>query len=70
MDTSHFPMLRREVLFTAVTRAKQRSLYVGSPKAFYMALSNTESVVRHSGLFEASPSSAVPPNTLSDPLRA
>lgn len=51
MHSSHYPMLTREVLYTAVTRAQKHLVYIGSPQAFYTALKRDHASVRHSRLF-------------------
>lgn len=52
MHSSHYPMLTREVLYTAVTRAQKHLVYIGSPQAFYTALKRDHASVRHSRLFQ------------------
>jgi exodeoxyribonuclease V alpha subunit len=52
MHSSHYPMLTREVLYTAVTRAHKHLVYIGSPQAFYTALKRDHASVRHSRLFQ------------------
>ena len=52
MDTSHSIMLQRNLLYTAVTRAKDRCIVVGSAKAVGMAVSCTKAVKRYSSLKE------------------
>ncbi len=48
----HFMMLQRNVLYTAVTRAKQLVIIVGDGKAVRSAIRNTETVRRHTRLAE------------------
>jgi exodeoxyribonuclease V alpha subunit len=48
--TQHFMMLQRNLLYTAVTRAKRLLVLVGSQRALQMALDNTEQGLRLSGL--------------------
>ncbi|MFZ5569440.1 MAG: ATP-dependent RecD-like DNA helicase [Thermodesulfobacteriota bacterium] len=38
--TQHYPLLQRNLLYTAVTRGKQLVVLIGSPKAFSIALHN------------------------------
>lgn len=47
-----YKMLRRNILYTAVTRAKEKVVIVGSKKAIYMAIHNTESDNRNTRLGE------------------
>lgn len=42
LSTQHFPLLRRNLLYTAVTRAKARLHLVASAKAVALALRNRE----------------------------
>lgn len=51
LDTSHYLMLRRDVLYTAITRASRYLCYVGSTKALYLAAKNCKATERSSGLF-------------------
>ena len=46
----HYMMLQRNLLYTAITRAKQLCVIVGSRKAIGMAVRNAEVAVRWSGL--------------------
>lgn len=48
--TSHYIMLQRNLLYTAVTRAKELVVLVGSKKALYIALKNDQPQLRYSGL--------------------
>lgn len=48
--TSHFIMLQRNLLYTAVTRAKNLVVLVGSKKAMFIALGNDKPQLRYSGL--------------------
>jgi len=48
--TSHYLMLQRHLLYTAVTRAKQLVVLVGSRRALQMALDNAEQRHRESAL--------------------
>lgn len=52
MSTDHYMMLRRNLLYTAVTRGKQLVVIVGSPKALGMAVRNHSEGDRYSGLCE------------------
>jgi exodeoxyribonuclease V alpha subunit len=48
--TQHYMMLQRNLLYTAVTRAKQIVVLVGSRKAIHMAVQNNKVAARYSGL--------------------
>jgi len=48
--TSHFIMLQRNLLYTAVSRAKRLVILVGSRKAIYIALKNDKVTRRNSNL--------------------
>jgi exodeoxyribonuclease V alpha subunit len=48
--TQHYLMLQRNLLYTAVTRAKKLVVLVGSRKAIAMAVKNNAVLFRYSGL--------------------
>ncbi len=48
--TQHYMMLQRNLLYTAVTRAKKLVVLVGSRKAVHMAVGNNKVAERYSGL--------------------
>ncbi len=48
--TSHYMMLQRNLLYTAITRGKRLVVLVGQPKAIAMAVRNNRVTRRHSGL--------------------
>ncbi|MBM3293835.1 MAG: ATP-dependent RecD-like DNA helicase [Candidatus Aminicenantes bacterium] len=50
--TQHFIMLQRNLLYTALTRAKRLSVVVGSYKALYIAIKNDTPVRRNSRIRE------------------
>lgn len=50
--TQHYMMLQRNLLYTAITRAKQTVVLVGSRKAVYIAVNNNKVATRYSGLLE------------------
>lgn len=52
ISTQHYMMLRRNLLYTAVTRAKELVILVGSEKAMRIALQNSQAGERYSGLGE------------------
>ena len=52
LHTSHYIMLYRSILYTAVTRAKKLVIVVGSHKALGMAIRNVRVEVRNTGLKE------------------
>ena len=47
-----YKMLRRNILYTAITRAKVKLILVGSKQAVYRAVHNTESDKRNTRLGE------------------
>ncbi len=42
----HFTLLQRNLIYTAVTRAKKLCIFIGQPKAIAMAIKNNKGVVR------------------------
>ncbi|MEO6594111.1 MAG: ATP-dependent RecD-like DNA helicase [Planctomycetota bacterium] len=52
LTTDHFLMLRRSLLYTAITRGKRLVVIVGSRKALEMAVRNDDDGQRHSALRE------------------
>ena len=52
VTTDHFMMLRRSLLYTAITRGKQLVVLVGSQRALEMATRNNDDGQRWSGLCE------------------
>jgi exodeoxyribonuclease V alpha subunit len=52
VTTDHFLMLRRSVLYTAITRGKRLVVLVGTRKALEMAVRNDDDGRRNSGLCE------------------
>jgi exodeoxyribonuclease V alpha subunit len=48
--TSHYLMLQRNLLYTAITRAKQLCVLVGSRKAIWLAVRNDRVAHRYTGL--------------------
>ena len=48
--TQHWPMLQRNLLYTAVTRAKRLVVLVGQPRALQRAVANAEQGARESAL--------------------
>jgi exodeoxyribonuclease V alpha subunit len=49
---SHYMMLHRSILYTAVTRGKKRVVLVGSRRALAMAIQNVRLERRYTGLKE------------------
>ncbi len=49
---THYMMLQRNLLYTAVTRAQKLVVLVGSPRAIGIAIKNDRAKERHSGLAE------------------
>jgi exodeoxyribonuclease V alpha subunit len=52
LHTSHYPMLHRSILYTAVTRGKRLVVLVGSKRALAMAIKNVRVERRFTGLKE------------------
>lgn len=52
VTTQHYPMLQRNLLYTAVTRARRLLIVVGSRKAVAIAVRNDRTAVRNSRLAE------------------
>ena len=50
--TQHYMMLQRNLLYTAVTRAKKIVVLVGSKRAVHMAVQNNKVAERYSGLLQ------------------
>lgn len=50
LTTAHFPLLQRNLLYTAMTRGKRLVIIVGSSKALEMALMNNNTMLRLTGL--------------------
>lgn len=44
--TQHFTLLQRNLLYTALTRAKKLCILIGQPKAIFMAIKNNKSIER------------------------
>lgn len=50
--TSHFALLQRNLLYTAITRAKKLCILIGQPKAIAIAIKNNKGVIRKTFLKE------------------
>ncbi len=50
MSMSHYIMLQRNLIYTALTRAKKLAIFLGSPKAFALAARNKSSQKRQTRL--------------------
>jgi exodeoxyribonuclease V alpha subunit len=50
--TQHYMMLQRNLLYTAITRAKQLVVLVGTRRAIQIAVTNNKVAERHSGLMQ------------------
>jgi exodeoxyribonuclease V alpha subunit len=50
LHTQHYPLLQRNLLYTAVTRGRRLVVLVGSRRALAIAIKNGRSGERHSGL--------------------
>jgi exodeoxyribonuclease V alpha subunit len=53
VHTTHFKLLHRNLLYTAVTRGKKLVILVGTKKAIAIAVRNDEVKRRHTGLQHA-----------------
>jgi exodeoxyribonuclease V alpha subunit len=52
ITTQHYMMLQRNLLYTAVTRARKLVVLVGSPRAVAIAVNNNKIADRYSALAE------------------
>jgi len=52
LTTAHFPLLQRNLLYTAMTRGKHLVIIVGASKALEIAFKNNKTALRLSGLKE------------------
>jgi exodeoxyribonuclease V alpha subunit len=52
ITTQHYMMLQRNLLYTAVTRARKLVVLVGSPRAVAIAVNNNRIADRYSALAE------------------
>jgi exodeoxyribonuclease V alpha subunit len=50
--TQHYVMLQRNLVYTALTRARELCVFAGSPKALWIAVQNNDTVHRYSRLTE------------------
>ncbi|MEM7131560.1 MAG: AAA family ATPase [Chloroflexota bacterium] len=50
--TTHYMMLQRNLIYTAITRARRLVVLVGQPKAIALAVKNNKVTERHTGLRE------------------
>jgi len=50
LTTSHYMMLQRNLLYTAITRARNLCVLIGSPRAFHLAISNNRIKNRYTNL--------------------
>jgi exodeoxyribonuclease V alpha subunit len=50
VTTQHYPLLQRNLLYTAVTRGRRLVVLVGSPRAVAIAVRNRSTMERHTGL--------------------
>jgi exodeoxyribonuclease V alpha subunit len=51
--TAHFKLLQRNLLYTAITRARKLVILIGTKQAIGMAVNNAEGLERHTGLQRA-----------------
>ncbi|WDP91261.1 MAG: ATP-dependent RecD-like DNA helicase [Desulfobacter sp.] len=52
LTTAHFPLLQRNLLYTAMTRGRHLVIIVGASRAFEIAFENNKTALRLSGLKE------------------
>jgi exodeoxyribonuclease V alpha subunit len=52
LHPSHFVLLNRALVYTAITRARRLAVIVGSPKALRLAVDTARLVERHGALRE------------------
>lgn len=52
VTTQHYIMLQRNLIYTALTRARKFAVFIGSPKALFIAVSNEKSSSRRTLLTE------------------
>jgi exodeoxyribonuclease V alpha subunit len=50
--TQHFVMLKRNLLYTALTRGRKKVFIVGDPKAYSIAVRTQDSILRQTTLKE------------------
>jgi exodeoxyribonuclease V alpha subunit len=50
IHTTHFKLLQRNLLYTAITRGKRLVILIGTKKALYIAIRNNSVLKRHTGL--------------------
>ncbi len=50
ITTQHYVMLYRNLIYTAITRAREKLVLVGSEKALSIAIKNNKQILRYSGL--------------------
>ena len=50
VTTQHYPLLQRNLLYTAVTRGRRLVVLVGSPRAIGISVRNQSTKERHTGL--------------------
>jgi exodeoxyribonuclease V alpha subunit len=52
LSTQHYHMLQRNLIYTALTRAKKLAIFIGMPAALHQAISNNKSSQRQSQLID------------------
>ena len=52
ITTSHFTMLQRNLIYTAITRAKKTVVIIGTKRAMHIAVSKRDSAKRNTTLKE------------------
>jgi exodeoxyribonuclease V alpha subunit len=64
LATQHFKLLQRNLLYTAITRARKLVCVIGTPKAVHIAIRNNEIHQRRTGLRERIAAAAHPRNAV------
>jgi exodeoxyribonuclease V alpha subunit len=60
--TQHFVLLQRNLIYTALTRAKRMAVIVGTPKALAIGIRNVKGNDRDTGLRERLAAGRLPPD--------
>jgi exodeoxyribonuclease V alpha subunit len=66
VHTTHFKLLNRNLLYTAVTRGKKLVILVGTKKAIFLAIKNDEVRRRYTGLQQGLTGAFI--NNISQPI--
>jgi len=52
VSKSHYLLLKRNILYTGITRSRKQCVVIGTKQAFFMAMNNNEVQTRYTGLKE------------------